>query len=189
MTDSVLLPHPATLSSAAHALTVQVRRERGGGLALRYRLRGELDRLQLPPPSAPERCDGLWAHTCFELFVAAPGARAYREYNFSPSGRWAAYAFRDYRQRDGDEAVAPPPIRVRAADGLLELETRIAAPSGLLPTQPLQLGLTAVVEDVDGALSYWALRHAGARPDFHLRDSFALTLGPAGVPPATEGAP
>jgi hypothetical protein len=39
-----------------------------------------------------------------------------------------------------------------------------------------QLGLTAVVEAADGSLSYWALRHPVARPDFHHRDGFAQTL-------------
>jgi len=38
--------------------------------------------------------------------------------------------------------------------------------------------LTAVVECVDGALSYWALRHAAGKPDFHHPDTFALEIAP-----------
>jgi len=190
-TDFVpLLAHPLTPSSAVHALAVRLRRTADGSLALRYRLHADLARLRIPAPQAPERRDGLWAHTCFELFVAAPDA-AYREYNFSPSGLWAAYAFRGYRERDDDAwPPAPPPIRVRAGAGLLELDARVALPAELPPGARLQLGLTAVVEDADGALSYWALRHPAARPDFHLREGFALTLGPAdGTAPAIEGNP
>jgi hypothetical protein len=33
-----------------------------------------------------------------------------------------------------------------------------------------------VIEEIDGALSYWALRHAPGKPDFHHRDAFALEL-------------
>ena len=42
--------------------------------------------------------------------------------------------------------------------------------------RPLRLGLSAVVEDVDGILSYWALRHPSGKPDFHHTDAFALQL-------------
>jgi hypothetical protein len=42
----------------------------------------------------------------------------------------------------------------------------------------LRIGLTAVVEDASGALSYWSLRHPAGRPDFHHADAFALRLEP-----------
>ena len=35
----------------------------------------------------------LWQTTCFEAFLRAPGGEAYREWNFAPSGDWAAYDF------------------------------------------------------------------------------------------------
>jgi hypothetical protein len=38
------------------------------------------------------------------------------------------------------------------------------------------MGLSAVIEERDGMLSYWALRHAPGKPDFHRRDGFALEL-------------
>jgi len=40
----------------------------------------------------------------------------------------------------------------------------------------LMVGLCAVIEDGPGALSYWALRHAPGKPDFHHRAAFALEL-------------
>ncbi len=42
----------------------------------------------------------------------------------------------------------------------------------------LELALSAVIEQRDGGLSYWALRHAPGQPDFHHPDGFALTLRP-----------
>ncbi|MEB3264615.1 MAG: hypothetical protein VKJ66_09615 [Synechococcus sp.] len=41
---------------------------------------------------------------------------------------------------------------------------------------PLRIGVTAVLEDRRGGISYWALAHTGPEPDFHRRDSFLLRL-------------
>ena len=41
---------------------------------------------------------------------------------------------------------------------------------------PLALSFTAVIEDTDGRLSYWALAHAPGKPDFHHAHAFALEL-------------
>jgi hypothetical protein len=38
------------------------------------------------------------------------------------------------------------------------------------------IGLTAVVEEVDGTKSYWALAHAPGPPDFHNADCFTARL-------------
>jgi hypothetical protein len=40
----------------------------------------------------------------------------------------------------------------------------------------LRVGLSAVIEANDGTLSYWALKHPAAKPDFHHPDSFVLEL-------------
>ena len=148
-----------------------------GGLSLAYRLRGRLAELGIPAPRPAGAADGLWEHTCFEAFISIPGKPAYREFNFSPSGQWAAYSFLGYRQRDESAAPGPAPeISVRRhADGL-ELDA-VLAPE-LLSGGPLRLGLSAVVEAVDGHRSYWALAHPAGRPDFHHRDAFILTLAP-----------
>lgn len=42
--------------------------------------------------------------------------------------------------------------------------------------EQLQLGLSVVLEDGDGNLSYGALLHPSTKPDFHHPDSFTLTL-------------
>jgi hypothetical protein len=46
---------------------------------------------------------------------------------------------------------------------------------------PLELSLTAVIDQVGQGVSYWALAHTGAEPDFHRRDSFRLRLPPGGL--------
>jgi hypothetical protein len=39
------------------------------------------------------------------------------------------------------------------------------------------LGLTAVVEEENGRLSYWALKHPPGKPDFHSPEGFVLEHG------------
>lgn len=67
---------------------------------------------------------------------------------------------------------------MRSTAEKLELEALISL--GPLPPgcahAGLSLALAAVVEDEDGALSYWALRHPPGKPDFHHPDAFALQL-------------
>ena len=100
----------------------------------------------------------------------------YREFNFSPSGEWAVYAFRGYRNGGGLENELSPGIVVHKTMDRLELAAEI--PQGLLPHgRPLRLGLSAMVEDAGGILSYWALRHPPGKPDFHHTDAFALHRG------------
>jgi hypothetical protein len=40
----------------------------------------------------------------------------------------------------------------------------------------LLLGLSAVVEEENGTLSYWALKHPRDKPDFHCPDGFVFEL-------------
>ena len=165
-----LVLHRQTPAAAVRGVRALAARSPGGLLALRYRIEGDLDRLRIPAPRAPAVREQLWQHSCCEAFVGAAGAASYREFNFSPSGEWAAYAFQSYRQ--GEPWPAPDPgIEVRKTPGELELHARIPAPPGRL-----RVALCAVIEDGGGALSYWALRHPAGKPDFHHPDAFALEL-------------
>jgi hypothetical protein len=152
----------------------------GAMLAVTYVLEGDLDRLRIPAPRPARFSDRLWQHTCFEIFIRAEGATtAYHEFNFSPSHEWAAYAFERYREGAPlmDEALDPQ-VAVRDVAGELELSAsiRLGALSPMHARGKLTLALSAVVEDRDGSLSYWALAHPAGKPDFHHADAFALEL-------------
>lgn len=162
--------HPESRGGAVHGIGVRLTRS-GGTLSLTYVIEGKIDALRVPPPRPPRMAERLWQHTCCELFVARRGTPAYHEFNFSPSGEWAAYAFTDYRQ-GGPFTASDPRIAAQARAGKLE----IAASVDLGSMQNLLVGLSAVIEHPDGTLSYWALRHAPGKPDFHQRDAFALEL-------------
>jgi len=175
-----LICHPATPAPVVRTIEAQAALLADGRLRIAYRLWGDMVRLRIPATQAPDRTDMLWEHTCFEAFIAAAGETSYREFNFSPAGQWAAYAFSDYRQRDemADPAV-PPQITTRLFAGRLELEAIIAAEALPPGAAAFRIGLSAVVEaadTVDGSHSYWALRHPAARPDFHQHAAFTLEL-------------
>jgi hypothetical protein len=99
----------------------------------------------------------------------------YREFNLSPSGEWASYDFHAYRVGGQPLAVPGPDITVRYGGERLELDAEIY-PESLPPGRTLCLGLSAVVEDVGGELTYWALQHPEGQPDFHHSSAFVLPL-------------
>lgn len=173
--DLMLHPHPGQSIHPDLAVTANLQ-WRDGQLAITYRIAGAPASLSLPRPAAvPQRRDGLWQHTCCEIFIAAADTPAYVELNFSPGGDWAAYAFSGYRQPAQLPQGAPPPIATQAEPGGISLFTTVDA--NFLPPAPgWHVGLSCVLEDTDGQRSYWALKHAGKQPDFHLRESFVLTL-------------
>ena len=186
-----LICHPATPCPAVRALEVTVAQAACGELALRYRITADEGALVLPPPE--NHClvptDGLWQRTCCEVFLSRVGQSAYREFNFSPSGAWASYAFASTRQRDtAGEAAWQMPAAIRLSGSNLGFELIATLPAGQLPAGAgrLCLGLSVVIESRDRAgeqsgagarLSYWALKHPAPQPDFHHRDAFSLTLG------------
>ena len=173
--------HPDSRGAEAVRIEVEARRPAPGVLALRYLLQGGLSGLRLPPPAAPERTDELWRHTCFEAFAQIPGDDGYYEFNFAPSSQWAVYRFTGHRAgMTAAPLSSPPMISGRHSSDGYELEVRLDAGSlDQLPTfAAWRLGITAVIEDLGGAMSYWALVHPPGKPDFHHSDGFVAELTP-----------
>jgi hypothetical protein len=179
--------YPTTLSDAVRGVDARLEREPSGSLTLRYVLRADMLHVRIPPTAASMRTDGLWAHTCFEAFIAPVAGAGYYELNFSPSRQWAIYSFEAYRQgMSPTDVTVPPKLTVRAFDDRLELDATILLGDlkTLQAARTLKLAVTAVVEDDSGRLSYWALKHAPGKPDFHHTDGFVLELpgDPKGQP-------
>lgn len=163
-------------------------------LELNFELHGELDHLRLPPKTNELPADGLWNHTCAELFVRTPGSQGYQEFNFSPSGQWAAYRFSAERLRnlkaETEYPARPPTIHVRGT----ERSVTIAIHLPLYNLRPPScrgeylLGLSMVTEATNGMLTYWALSHPlAARPDFHHPGGCVLPLSlPYPLNPSVE---
>ena len=173
-TGVFLVPHPDTPRAAVAAIAVEATRPAPGRLTLRYILTGDVSALRLPPSSPQQRTDDLWKHTCFEAFVLCPPGPAYRELNLDPSTRWAAYRFDACRQGMALADIPEPQITVTTSPDRLDLQAMITL--DLPPTALWRLGLSAVIEETSGRLSYWALAHPSGRPDFHHADCFTLEL-------------
>ena len=179
-----LTAHPSTPSDIVHRLAVSVQAERPGILRLDYSLEADLDRVRLPSSTRASstwerggRTDGLWKHTCFEAFVASDADPGYLELNFAPSLDWALYVFSAYREGMRPADVGrPPEIAVHRDQNHLVLKAATHLEGLMLEATRLRLALSAVIEDENGRLSYWALRHSSDKPDFHHPDTFALEL-------------
>lgn len=161
--------------ASAHGLracSVEVTADPAGMICLEYVAVGTIEQLAIPSITDPARCDGLWRSTCFELFVGGVG-EGYAEFNFAPSGQWAAYGFTGYREGMHDLPMAHPPIiSCQRNAGRLAVKIRLLA----MDIAGRRIGLSAVIEELDGTRSYWALAHPAGAPDFHHADCFALEL-------------
>lgn len=155
-------------------------------LLLRYRLSVPPQRLLLPPaaPGQSRRRDGLWQHTCFEFFVMANEDRAtrgqpYREFNFSPTGAWAAYDFCAYRTPAPHPCPDLPPPECHIDQDAAQFAISVQLSRAALPPLPWHGQLSAVIieqneagpalmQTVSGTQpAYWALAHVASAPDFH----------------------
>jgi hypothetical protein len=147
-------------------------------LELRYVVRGALADVVFPPPVAqPLRRHGLWQTTCFELFLAPRGSERYWEFNVSPSGDWNAYRFTGYRCRMQEErAFSSLPCLLESRSDVLSLQFCLDL-RAILPEIPeLEAGVAATLLHQERPMTFWALAHPGAEPDFHRRDAFLLPL-------------
>ncbi len=165
-------PHPKI------AINVEATRLRGQ-LRLWYVITGAIEGLVMPPLGKPAREDGLWHHSCCEAFVRSGAGTAYREINLSPSGKWAAYDFDAYRKGGSNPEMRPPMISTAVVKGRFAVGADLHF-DGAMASAPWHVGLSAVIEAKDGNKSYWALSHAGDKPDFHNADCFTLELPAAG---------
>lgn len=178
---NLLLPHPHCASLArAWKLQAGARRTTGEMLDLRFHVAGDVERIALPPARTPGFADELWLHTCFEAFIGVAGASGYHEINLAPSRQWAVYRFEGYRRpvATPKSDYETPRFTLSAEPELLRLSARVqlADLTSEYADAVLEIALAAVIEDTAGGLSYWALRHDGARPDFHDRRGFVVRL-------------
>jgi hypothetical protein len=166
-----LVAHPAFMPERIERVAVRWGRVGNARIMLRFRIDGAQG-LVIPKPAPPERTDGLWQTTCCELFLDLGGGR-YREFNFSPSGQWAAYDFFGYRALAGDyKPSSPPKISVDIGTSVFTLTVFLAAQEFAGADHA---ALSAVLAE-HRRLSYWALRHQGLKPDFHDPTCFVLPV-------------
>jgi hypothetical protein len=149
-----------------------------GTLSIEYKVQGSLECINWPSISpVAHRRHELWRHTCFELFFGIPGEAAYWEVNLCPSGCWNLYRFDGYRTGMREESAADPPLcRVVFGTDLLSLTCTLDFNGIIDGSSQLEVGVSSVIEAIDGSISYWAFKHHGTVPDFHDRRGFQVLL-------------
>lgn len=133
------------------------------GCEARFRIYGDIGAIEIPEPAESVRMDNLWKTTCVEIFWQPEGGRYYREFNLSPSARWACYDFVDFRDGMRDAPVEAISISCSHDEAMLELHASVASD---LPI-PADVALNAIVEGKDGGIQFWALKFAKGKPEFH----------------------
>ncbi|MEH6662078.1 MAG: hypothetical protein V7679_10555, partial [Parasphingorhabdus sp.] len=125
-----LQSHPVTPVSAIDQITVEWSMSETGTIWLRYHADGNVEEVKLPDNlDQSQPTDDLWQYSCFELFLGEPGGERYCEFNFSPSGNWAAYSFDRYRDGMSQLQIArPPEIYMDFSDTHMALEATLALP-------------------------------------------------------------
>lgn len=144
---------------------------------LEFRITGPLDQLIFPDPTLVEsRRDELWKGTCLEAFFAVETIpeSSYLEINCAPNGDWNMYEFSGYRQ--GMKTSENSKLRlIHRESTSTEVLFRLRIESPLLG-QMKWASLTTILQLQDGSFTYWALKHPGAKPDFHNKDAFIAPL-------------
>ena len=174
-----LIPFSPTLETTqAGIVLVGESRLQGSSLVLTFHLSArDPNFLKALVPSAQEvgglRRDELWKTTCFEAFIAKPGSEGYVEFNGTLNGEWNLYEFDSYRSgmRPVVLGETSPPKLIKREIHDQEWRLSFEIPLALLKGEVGPLGMTAVLKRGE-EITYWALKHAGAKPDFHLRESF-----------------
>ena len=132
---------------------------------------GAVEHVFMPRVEADRgRFDDLWRTTCFEIFWQPEDGTAYREFNLSPSTRWACYDFDDFRV-GMRHAPAEVMIDVTTTFDTITLTADIVSD---LP-RPARVALNAIIEE-DGVNGFWALAFAPGAPDFHRVDCRTLRV-------------
>ena len=166
-----LFLHPDSAAGSVDMITATVEATPDGCRAT-FTATGDIARIVMPARTEPGRFDDLWRTTCFEIFWQPKGGSFYREFNLSPSTRWACYDFDDFRSAMRN-APADVTIMPKVSANTLELTVDIVSD---LP-RPAKVALNAIIEDADGANRFWALAFADGAPEFHSAVCRAFPIG------------
>jgi hypothetical protein len=173
-----LIPHPDSPPDAVLSVEVDVQTD-GDEVSVDFRVEPR-EAVLLPQSRGGGRTDGLWESTCFELFLKPAGGEAYFEFNFATTSEWAAYRFGSLRA--GMEPMPGPLDFCISAWPWAEVDLlSVDLDLDFLPPGGARLGISAVIEEISGRRSYWALAHGPGEPDFHNDTCFALEVPAAGA--------
>lgn len=140
-----------------------------------YKLQGALSTVDMGTGIPKHtRVMKLWEKTCFELFIK-DAKDSYIEFNFSPDFEWNCFFF----EKKGDTLAEYKRMELVKFDILFSNEivhVIVELQKKMFPDHffegKLSAGITSVIKEKNGNLSYWALSHHDTKPNFHDFRSF-----------------
>jgi hypothetical protein len=172
-----LIPFPSPWNPNIQ-LTGKISRE-NNILSVHYALTGACENILFPTVSRhPRRRHDLWKSSCFEFFLALPNRPEYWEFNMSPSGDWNVYHMDAYRRVGFREERLFRELHfsIQRERNSILVDTAVDLDPMIPAEETLLVGITSVIQTIDGHETYWALVHPGLQADFHWRESFMLQL-------------
>ena len=142
------------------------------GINFVYTITGDLSDVNFPLYKKERRENNLWENSCFEFFIAEKQTTEYREFNFSPSGKWNVYSFDSHRKNmKEEEKVKNVKIRTEREKNKFVLfayvDFRLAKPASNYEFQ-----LATILKTKDGIRHFFAIDNSSEQPDFHNRKFF-----------------
>ncbi len=170
-----LKPFPSGHKPPSLRVTGSIERKRDI-LSVIYLLHDSLTELRIPAPVKKcERRKALWEETCLEFFLGIAGSDSYREFNLSPAGHWNVYLFTSYRKgMREDQGFTSLPFSVSKLPDSLQLSLQLDLKNIVPAGETLEIAVSAVIKDINSAITYWAPAHPGPQPDFHRREGFVI---------------
>ena len=172
---------PFTIANAPKIIITAEFNQNSDSFFISFSIKNDLQSIDLGDSTpCKERIIKLWEKTCFELFIKNQNG-AYLEFNFSPNFGWNCFFF----NQKGEELKEWETMQMPSTDVLLSIDhfllvaeiKKIYFPKTFFDrsnnvANNLEAGITCVIKDKLGTLSYWALAHCDTRPNFHHFDSF-----------------
>ncbi len=146
-----------------------------------YKLQGALSNIDLGEGNPHHaRVMKLWEKSCFELFIKNAD-NSYIEFNFSPEFEFNCFYFAglgdalcEYSRMDSVKIDILLSLDVFHL--IAEIDKKKFPESFFMNKGHLKVGITSVIQDKNGSISYWALSHHDTRPNFHDFKSFKANL-------------
>lgn len=124
------------------------------------------------------RSDLLWQKTCFEMFFKATDKDDYFEININEQGEWNIYQFESYRnpQKPYPESNGQlVSFFYDESQQVFACAMHITDFFTFRSPHEISANLCSVLKlKPDNNSTYWALKHASEKPDFHNQNSFIL---------------
>ncbi len=145
---------------------------RDSKIELVYGVSGDLTEIILPLFDKIERAGNLWENSCFEFFLAEKQNPEYREFNFSPSGKWNLYSFSSYRT-NMKECGKVDNIEIKSGKRKHEFFLNAVFDFNLQKSLSVyEFQLAAILKTKAGTRRFFAIDNSSEKPDFHNRKFF-----------------